>query len=366
MTKFITSFVLFISFFFSYHLYSQNPLVAFKQGDEWTFLDSEGNQLFRAAGITQVSGFSEGLIAAQVVMNRKPRWVYFDKSGKIKIKTDAEQGLIFSEGKAVVFNETNEGSNEYIFGFIDKEGKVFKEIKYKDVLSFSEGLAYVMNDKERGYIDHTGKIVIPLPDDVVGYAFSEGLAAVSNSNHRVGYIDKEGKQKIDFILDIPSHYNEGKTIISDTSTGKVGFINKYGVQVIRTIYDEIYPIRDNRTLAGYYNQNYEMKWALLDGSGNILTDFRFDHARSFRNGAAVVMFDSRWGYIDSTGNFLFSENFDFAESFADDGLAWVVDGDRVGFIDKTGAMVIPLPEADYYYDLRLNKELRTTTQMEEQ
>lgn len=362
-SKFILLIIL--SIFFTSYAFAQTPLVAYKQGEEWTFINSEGKQMFRAGGITEVGGYSEGLIGAQVVLDKKLTWVYFDKTGKIKIKTSAEQGVPFNEGKAVIFNPVNPEEEVYDFGYIDTLGKMFKEIQYRDALSFSDGLAYVMKDDERGYIDHSGKMVIPLDDNIVGYAFSEGLAAVSNDKFKVGYIDKQGNQKIDFILDLPSNFKNGFARVADTATGKIGFINKYGVVVIQKIYDEAYNINENRTMAGFYNESYVMKWAMLDGNGTKLTDFRFDHAKSFKNGAAVVMFASRWGYIDSTGEFLFSKNFDYAEGFGENGLAWAVDGEQVGFIDKTGAMVIPLPKADYYYDLRFNYELKTSTKVDD-
>lgn len=358
----ITLFIAII-IFSGINLLSQEPLVAFKQGDEWTFLDSDGKQMFRAGGISQVGGYSNGLIGAQVILDRKPTWVYFDKTGKIKIRTTAEQGVTFSEGKAVVFNAINPEEEIYEFGYVDSTGKMFKDIQYRDALSFTDGLAYVMNDSVRGYINHKGELVIKLKANEVGYGFSEGLAAVSNDKFKVGFIDENGKQVIDYKLDIPSTFNEGVARVADTANGKIGFINKYGVIVIQKMYDEAYDIVDNRTMAGYYDKQYRMRWAMLDGKGNQLTDFRFDHAKSFKNGAAVVIYDGKWGFIDSTGDFMFSKNFDLAEGFGKDGLAWVVDGDRVGFINKKGDMMIPLPKADFYYDLRHNFELKTSTKM---
>lgn len=353
------------SILFTSYTFAQTPLVAYKQGDEWTFINSAGKQMFRAGGITEVGGFSEGLIGAQVILDKKLTWVYFDNTGKIKIKTNAEQGVPFNEGKAVIFNPVNPEEEVFDFGFIDSSGKMFKDIQYRDALSFSEGLAYVMKDGERGYIDHSGKMVIKLDENIVGYAFSEGMAAVSNDKYKVGFIDKQGNQKIDFILDIPSNFNNGFARVADTATGKIGFINKYGVVAIQKIYDEAYNMNENRTMAGFYDDSYVMKWAMLDNKGLQLTDFRFDHAKSFKNGAAVVMFAERWGYIDSTGEFLFKKNFDYAEGFGENGLAWAVDGEQVGFIDKTGTMVIPLPKADHYYDLRFNSELKTSTKVDD-
>lgn len=342
---------------------AQTPLVAYKLDNNWTFLDTDGNIMFKATGINEVGGYSEGKIGAQIIIDKKLHWVYFDLKGNIVIKTDAIQGVPFNEGMAVIFNPINPEEQLYEFGYIDSTGKIFKKIQYTDALSFSEGLAYVMKKGERGYIDKTGKMVIPLEDNIVGYAFSEGLAAVSNDKFKVGFIDKKGELKIGFDQDMPTNFNDGLARVADTLTGKIGFINKYGVRVIRCIFDEAHDINENRTMAGYYNQKYQMQWAMLDGKGNILTNFRFEHAKGFKNGAAVVLFDNRWGFIDSTGNFLFEKSFDLAENFEKDNLAWVVDNDKVGFIDKSGTMKIELPKADSYFDLRTNTELKTSTKV---
>jgi len=341
---------------------SQTPLVAYKQGQEWTFLDSDGNQLFKAAGITEIGGYAEGFISAQVLLKGKLRWVYFNQKGQIEIATETEQGVNFNEGKALIFNIIDADKDLLEFGIIDSSGNLIKRPQYKDALSYSEGLAYVMNDKERGYLDHTGKMVIKLDDNQVGYAFSEGLAAVSNDKFQVGYINKKGEQVIDFLLDIPSNFNEGLARVADTATGKLGFINKYNVLMIPKLYDEAYNFNENRTMVGYYNQEYKMQWAMMDPTGKYLSNFMFEHAKSFSNGASVILYQGKWGYIDSTGNFLFNKYFSFAESFGEDGLAWAVNSDgQRGFIDKQGDMIIPLPEAEFYYDLRLNKELKTST-----
>ena len=82
------------------------------------------------------------------------------------------------------------------YGFIDKTGVVIPG-KYLGVGNFSEGLAPVAMEKDKwGYIDQTGKEVIPCAyDDVFG--FSEGLA-LAVKDGKGGYIDKTGKEVIPF------------------------------------------------------------------------------------------------------------------------------------------------------------------------
>jgi hypothetical protein len=59
---------------------------------------------------------------------------------------------------------------------------------------FSEGLTPVKLNNKWGFIDKTGKEVIPIKYDNAGY-FSEGLAPVK-LNGKCGFIDKTGKEVI--------------------------------------------------------------------------------------------------------------------------------------------------------------------------
>jgi WG containing repeat len=81
-------------------------------------------------------------------------------------------------------------------GYIDRTGKIVVPAKFDRIdEDFSEGLAAISIGKKWGYIDPMGKIVIPLKFDQTT-SFHEGLAGVSiakNGSDEWGYIDKTGK-----------------------------------------------------------------------------------------------------------------------------------------------------------------------------
>ena len=89
-----------------------------------------------------------------------------------------------SEGLAVV------GKNDKS-GFVDKTGKVVIPLIYDGAWWFSEGLAEVDKNGKRGFIDKTGKVAIPLIYDDA-YHFNNGEAEVGVDDERF-YIDKEGR-----------------------------------------------------------------------------------------------------------------------------------------------------------------------------
>ena len=98
--------------------------------------------------------------------------------------------------------------------------------------NFSEGLAFVINGEGKvGYIDKTGKLVIPYQYGTVeGDAadFSEGLAWVSNGDGKIGYIDKTGKLVIPYQYSRAGDFSEGLARVENYVDGemKIGFIRK--------------------------------------------------------------------------------------------------------------------------------------------
>ena len=108
-------------------------------------------------------------------------------------------------------------------GFIDKSGKEVIPCVYNDAGDFFDGLARVcIGDWETGkcgFIDKTGKEVIPCEYDGVS-VFSDGVAGVA-LNEKRGIIDKTGK----YIL--PCVYDDIKYVGVDIFVGSVNGGIKY-------------------------------------------------------------------------------------------------------------------------------------------
>ena len=79
------------------------------------------------------------------------------------------------------------------YGFIDKTGKEVIPIKYDDAYSFSEGLALVKLNNKYGFIDKTGKEVIPIKyDDAYSFSKISSLALVKLEG-KWFYINQKGE-----------------------------------------------------------------------------------------------------------------------------------------------------------------------------
>ena len=241
----------------------------------------------------------------------------------------------FSEGLASV-------SLNGKHGFIDKTGKAVIPFKYDATGSFSEGLASVCRNGKWGVIDKTGKEIVPCKYDYVE-DFSEGLARVEVNDQGVwmsGYINKTGKEVIPCRYGFASSFSDGLAamglIDEDGYVGKVGFVDKTGKEVIPFQYD--YAESFSEDLAVVCNRRYG--YGFIDKTGQEVIPCKYDDAVSFSGGLAKVKLDDKWSFIDKTGREVIPYKYSYMADFSE-GLAAVELNDKWGFIDKTGQEVVP-------------------------
>jgi len=176
----------------------------------------------------------------------------------------------------LVFFATNEySSGQFLepwqcsnnkWGFIDETGKLIIPCKYDLVHGFVEGLAAVWLNGKGGFIDKTDNVVIPLKYGEIS-EFSEGLAKVT-FNGKYGFIDKTDKVVIPFEYDLAYGFSEkfglfpsynppegfAMVIVKGkygSSEAKYGFFDKMGTNVVPVEYTRKKAMRKfNRHLKG--------------------------------------------------------------------------------------------------------------------
>ncbi len=92
--------------------------------------------------------------------------------------------------------------------------------------------------------------------------------------------------------------------------------------------------------------NPDNKFGFIDIHGNIVITPKYEYARDYHEGLAVVRTGGKWGFIDTNGKMVIEAKFDCIHNNGfSQGLAAVVQGDPEGkrnnsYIDKTGNWVI--------------------------
>ena len=111
--------------------------------------------------------------------------------------------------------------NEKMHGFLDRSGKEVVPLVYEDIDSFYEERCLVKRDWLYGFIDKNGKEIIECKYRFATH-FSDGLSCVDNDDEKgLGFIDIDGKIAIPF-----QNYND--------EGGIYGFFEK-GYALIKTM-----------------------------------------------------------------------------------------------------------------------------------
>lgn len=275
--------------------------------------------------------FSEGLAAVRL----DGKWGFIDKTGEIVIPFQYYMVDSFSEGLAVATMDP-----DGLVGYIDKTGTEVIPYIYKGANPFIEGVAAVQTEDDSGpnifFIDQTGAEFTP--PYYSAEDFSEGLAVVQHGMMNYLYIDKTGKEVISLEgTDRGKPFSEGLALIYHFENK--GFIDKSGEMVI-TLEDyhlpgDVESFSDGLALvkSGIFKNGF------IDKSGQLVIEVD-GLASSFSEGRAKVSFMDGWGYIDKTGAEVIPGKYDWAHDFSE-GLAAVQLDGKLGYINAAGEEVVP-------------------------
>ena len=163
---------------------------------------------------------------------------------------------------------------------------------YDRVGNFKEGLApiYEVNSTTKvGYIDNTGKEVIPVTyeDDYKDDAFTNGLAKVKK-NGLYGLVDKTGKLIVPCDYRSIGTFSEG-IVEAYKPDGKVGFINTKGKMVIPFQYNIFSILGGVKCINGMIPiEGGNGKKGYIDKAGKIIVPLEYEIVRNFSDGLGMV------------------------------------------------------------------------------
>lgn len=320
-----------------------------KLNGKWGYIDRTGKVVIPIK-YEYVSVFSEGLAAIEI----NGKYGFIDSTGKVVIEPKYEYCYFFSEGLAGVVIKDR-------LGFINRNGElvipaIYNRPKWtygiesrapqsgaREYLDFPQGVQALSLGGKWGYINNKGKIIYPsgfrsynnLPS-----VFNSGMASVKLENH-AGFIDKTGKEIIPFKFIDCSNFNEGYAVVRESD--KYGLIDRIGKKVISVKYDLLFvPTEGLPAYALDYSAGYGgsviYKYGFLNIQGEKTISHDYDYAMPFNEGLSAVIKGKRLGFIDKSGNLIFPFKYDGYEkgdilitSFVD-GFAPVRENDKYRYI----------------------------------
>lgn len=200
-------------------------------------------------------------------------------------------------------------------GFIDTSGKVVIPAKFANAYEFSEGLAAARVNGTFGFINTKGNFVIkPKYDFVQG--FRNG-AAIVYLNGKTGLLYKNGKDILYNNYSLIKFVSDTKAFVT-THSKKMGMINTDGSLVIDTLYDYVAGIYSGLIVGDIETRSASGKeWiksdvTVLDTAGNIIyPSGMFTGFSEVRNGLLPLTRKDSTGeisiytYLDYTGKVKF-------------------------------------------------------------
>jgi len=280
--------------------------------------------------------------------------------------------LLSTIAVAVTFVERAEQPSGALFpvekdgkwGFIDRTGKLIIPLQFDSANNFHEGLALVTANKKTLFVDGSGRVVITPQFDIVN-SFSEGLAAVNIGQTRIpniglisnpgkwGYIDRTGRLVIPLKFTHAEDFSEGLAAVTDGDQG--GFIDHTGKFVFNVPLDVTLGFHE-----GMVGVLLRGTLTYFDRTGKkIPTPVDYGpKSNSFSEGLVPISIKGKWGFMNRSGKLTIEPQFEDAEDFSE-GLAPVkvkvelvwcprdASGNRsgstmmFGYIDQTGKLVIP-------------------------
>ena len=233
----------------------------------------------------------------------------------------------FSEGLAAVSDKNGTG-------FVNRNGEVVIPLQFEEAEPFSDGLAVVRKkDNTYAYIDQTGKIAIDASQYSAVFPFYEGLAMVrSNATRKAGFIDKTGKEVIPCQYQWAGYFRNGATYASDTE-GKNWLIDKAGKK-LKWIADAEYLVYADDKMTKPNQQKNGM--AMTEEIVN-LPDGDHEHVRRYFDKTGELSYETyllkaglseglapyrdektkKYGYVNESGTWVIAPAFDAAERFQD-------------------------------------------------
>src|SRR3954463_5996647 len=225
-------------------------------------------------------------------------------------------------------------------GYIDIAGRMVIPPAFDFAWQFSEGRASAWQNGRAGFIDRSGKFVIP-PQFEYAKVFEEGLAEVELGG-LWGFVGTDGQLSIQPQFEETRSFAEGRAPVR--MDGLWGYIDKAGILVIPAEYRQASLFENGRAFVAVekewvaINRNGERtsraptdlipeqrmgKWGFVTPGGEVAVDFRYDAVQPFSEGFAAVQVGERWGFIDRRGRLVIPAEFE-------DGWAAPPDGGRGG------------------------------------
>lgn len=308
--------------------YPSDGRVLVTRGDKMGFTDLQGREVIPTT-LRYAGSFSEGC-APVVVEADSGRWgcTFIDTMGRILFPPTFDNLQPFTCGYALVCREGK-------WGVMDHQGNIVLPIVYDQVSTAFDTLLFAGTARGMALFD---KQMHQLTEPV--YTTTRGISddrILVERDGRQGFLDRTGREVIPCIYDEVGPFNLCRAVVRIGD--RFGIIDTAGRIVLPIEYESKSPYGRKYT----YHDSLALvekdgRLGYVDLDGNLAIPFYFDNAYHFTEGLASVCRDGMWGYIDTHGDLFLPLVFDIALPF-EWGRAEVIYQGIVRKMDRRGRCV---------------------------
>ena len=263
--------------------------------------------------------------------------------------------LPYENGVAQASRTESYSGGEGEWGLVDEQGNTILEPTYKLMRPWREGLSKVLSmDGWFGFIDMTGKVVIPLkyiPNCDFYYGFYNSFAAIRTYNGW-GFINKKGEEVIPPNYSYVKLFNkQGYAVVYEnmywgtyckpeiTDKTKYAVIDTLGNEIIKMgKYDGISDDDGNGNFI--VKQKNSEKYGVIDINDNVIVPIIYDRINGWGQYYIVVQ-KSKYGILDINGNQQVSLKYDYIKGlhYGNKISFYVFQNESSGLINENGEML---------------------------
>jgi hypothetical protein len=250
--------------------------------------------------IKDLENFSNGFSAGHT---RKGESCLVDATGKI-VKTFPDYtsiGNFNKEGFAEFFHKN------YKIGLMDKSFKEIIPAKYDLIHDFKNGILIAAVGEKWGAVDGNDKTVIPFEYIFLDAVDDQGLIRASKKSGE-GFIDKTGKIIVPLTFARLFPFSENLAIFEGKDPGYFGLINSTGTVIVKPTYTEIREFKNGMSVVStsvFDNEAAKSvtKNGYIDSTGKEVILPKYLGATDFSKEGFALVSDSTYNYfIDKLGN----------------------------------------------------------------
>lgn len=305
--------------------------------------DLNGKQLLPHAFETMY-----GFTCGRAIVKKNGKLGIIDETGKELFYTRYSRIDSYFNNYAKVYTKAANG--QYLVSIIDKNGREIVPPIYPDNDNFynvGEGLIALTKNNKYGFIDTSGKVVIPFMYDKIS-PFSNGIAKVWNGYRIMSYINNKGKEII------PSCFVPGDEYDFRS------YFNKHIIRAEDSV-QRVFDLTGKETAVLYYNKMHELdeneksfcvlknnRWGSLDSNFQVKIPLEYESLESIFPNILLARKDNKVGFISHQGKVIYPFTFDWVEKLQDGdmfgrGLAKVALIDnKIGLINSRGKLIVPV------------------------